>query len=313
MDPLSVNEIMLFVSASLVRTANLNSFLTRIHNSVIVAGGSGEGNTMNQLKKPWGLCVDDDHTVYIADCSNHRIMEWKHGAMVGTVITDGNEQGNRPKQLNGPRDVTIDKERNSFIICDYDNERVIRWPRQKGANGETIIANVRCHGLTMDDRGFLYVVDENNHEVRRYRMGENQGTVIAGGNGRGNDFNQLCNPTYVFVDRDHSVFVSDTNNHRVMKWKEGAKQGIVVAGGQGQGSSLKQLSYPYGIVVDQLGTVYVADCLNNRIMRWFEGSTQGSVFVGGNVAGTQLNELSGPVDTVRKEFESFIAKVKYVY
>ncbi|CAF1119453.1 unnamed protein product [Rotaria sp. Silwood1] len=276
---------------SLVCTANLNSALTWIYDSVTVAGGNGEGNKMNQLKTPWGLCVDDDQTVYIADCSNHRIMEWKHGAIAGGVMAGGN----RSKQLNSPRDVIIDKERNCFIICDYNNQRVLRWPRQKGANGETIISNVRCHGLTMDDRGFLYVVDEDNHEVRRYRMGESQGTVIAGGNGQGNDLNQLSNPTYVFVDQDHSVFVSDTNNHRVMKWREGAKQGIVVAGGQGQGSSLTQLSYPYGIVVDQLGTVYVADCLNNRIMRWFQGGTQGNVFIGGNVAGTQLNELYGPV------------------
>ncbi|CAF3455707.1 unnamed protein product, partial [Rotaria sp. Silwood2] len=294
-DLIFVNKIKLFVSAPLVRTANLNSILSWIHNSVTVAGGNGEGNAMNQLKTPWGLCVDDEQTVYIADCSNHRIIEWKYGATAGEVMAGGNEQGNRPKQLNSPRDVKIDKERNSFIICDYNNERIIRWSRQNGANDETIISNVRCHGVTMDDRGSLYVVDEDEHEVRRYRIGENQGTVVAGGNGQGNDLNQLFNPTYVFVDQDHSVFVSDTNNHRVMKWREGAKQGIVVAGGQGQGSNLTQLSYPYGIVVDQLGTVYVADCLNNRIMRWFEGGIHGSIFVGENVAGTQQKELYGPV------------------
>ncbi|CAF4053567.1 unnamed protein product, partial [Didymodactylos carnosus] len=92
-----------------------------------------------------------------------------------------------------------------------------------------------------------------------YRRGESQGIVVAGGNGSGNRLDQLSNPQYVFVDRDHSVYVSDWGNHRVMKWVEGAKQGIVVAGDQGQGHGLTQLSHPWGVVVDQLGTVYVAD------------------------------------------------------
>ncbi|CAF4853646.1 unnamed protein product, partial [Rotaria sp. Silwood2] len=101
------------------------------------------------------------------------------------------------------------------------------------------------------ENGSLYVTDIGNNQVRRYRRGESQGTVVAGGNGSGNRLDQLSSPHYVFVDRDHSVYVSDRGNHRVMKWVEGAKQGIVVAGGQEQGNGLTQLSYPEGVVVDQ--------------------------------------------------------------
>ncbi|CAF5161003.1 unnamed protein product, partial [Rotaria sp. Silwood1] len=101
----------------------------------------------------------------------------------------------------------------------------------------------------MDENGSLYVIDVGKHEVRRYRRGESQGTVVAGGNGNGNRLDQLSYPTYVFVDGDHSVYVSEWNNHRVMKWMEGAKQGIVVAGGQGKGNGLTQLSCPQGVVV----------------------------------------------------------------
>ncbi|CAF4689553.1 unnamed protein product, partial [Rotaria sp. Silwood2] len=89
-----------------------------------------------------------------------------------------------------------------------------------------------------DENGSLYVTNVGKHEVRRYRRGESQGTVVAGGNGSGNRLDQLSDPRYVFVDRDHSVYVSDRGNHRVMKWVEGAKQGIVVAGGQEQGNGL---------------------------------------------------------------------------
>ncbi|CAF5116248.1 unnamed protein product, partial [Rotaria sp. Silwood1] len=168
----------------------------------------------------------------------------------------GKGDGNEAHQLNWPRDVIIDKESNSLIICDGENKRVVRWPRRNGTRGETIISNIPCFGLTMDDNGFLYVINAGEHEVRRYKIGDTKGTVVAGGNGEGNRLDQLSNPRYVFVDRDHSVYVSDCENHRVMKWEEGSKHGIVGAGGQGEGNSLTQLSYPRGIVVDQLGSVY---------------------------------------------------------
>ena len=53
--------------------------------------------------------------------------------------------------------------------------------------------------------------------------------------------NQLNVPTYLFIDRQETVYVSDLKNHRVVKWMKGAEEGIVVAGGHDQGNSLKQL------------------------------------------------------------------------
>jgi sugar lactone lactonase YvrE len=241
------------------------------------------------------LYVDDDQTVYVVDARNHRIVEWKWGATSGQVVAGGNGEGSGAHQLSNPRDVIVDKERDSLIICDRGNKRVVRWPRRNGTSGETIISNISCVGLTMDESGSLYATDEVKHEVRRYRRGESVGTVIAGGNGIGNRLDQLSSPAYVFFDRDHSVYVSDYGNHRVMKWEEGAKQGIVVAGGRGQGNGLAQLSYPNGVVVDQLGTVYVADGGNGRIMRWVKGATQGSVIAGGNGRGRQPNRLNEPI------------------
>ncbi|CAF5024928.1 unnamed protein product, partial [Rotaria sp. Silwood1] len=263
-------------------------------NGITVAGGNRQGNEINQLSNPSGLYADDDQTIYVADRANHRIVEWKRGTTSGQVVAGGNGPGSGDHQLSNPTDVIIDKERDSLIICDTSNRRVVRWPRRNGISGETIISNIYCWGLTMDENGSLYVTDVGKNEVRRYQRGESQGTMVAGGNGRGNRLDQLSYPTYVFVDRDHSVYVSDWRNDRVMKWMEGAKQGIVVAGGQGQGNDLTQLLSPLGVVVDQLGTVYVADEGNNRIMRWPKGATQGSVIVGGNGSGEQSNQLHLP-------------------
>jgi sugar lactone lactonase YvrE len=222
-------------------------------------------------------------------------VEWKRGATSGQVVAGGKGGGSGAHQLSLPRDVIVDNERDSIMICDYLNKRVVRWPRRNGTSGETIISKIDCVGLTMDENGSLYVTDDAKHEVRRYRRGESQGTVVAGGNGNGTRLDQLSSLQYVFVDRDHSVYVSDSGNYRVMKWAEGAKQGIIVAGGQGPGNGLTQLTYPSGLVVDRLGTVYVADRENHRIMRWVKGATQGSVIIGGNGGGGQSNQLNAPV------------------
>ncbi|CAF1338855.1 unnamed protein product [Rotaria sp. Silwood1] len=263
-------------------------------NGITVAGANEGGNGINQLWYPWGLYVDDDQTIYVADWGNHRIVKWKPGAPNGKMVAGDNGEGNHANQLSYPRDVIVDKQSNSFIVSDDGNHRVVRWPCRNGTRGETIISNISCIGLTVDGNGSLYAVDIEKDAVRRYKIGDTQGTMVAGGNGDGDHLDQLSNPRYIFVDRDHAVYVSDGWNHRVMRWEEGAKQGTIVAGSQGKGNSLTQLNEPEGVVVDQLGTVYVADSLNHRIMRWPKGATQGSIIVGGNGEGTQSNQLNCP-------------------
>ncbi|CAF3783503.1 unnamed protein product, partial [Rotaria socialis] len=286
-----------FYSYTFSLLVNIPANATWKQNGVTIAGGNGRGNATNQLSYPYGLFVDGDQTVVIADYVNDRIMQWKNGDTTnGQVVAGGKGHGNGLQQLYGPTDVLIDKETDSLIICDQDNRRVVRRSRRSGATqGEILIDNIQCWGLAMDEQRYLYVSDYEKHEVRRYQLGEKNGTLVAGGNGQGGGLNQLNMPRYLFVNRDHSVYVSDNWNHRVMKWVEGAKEGIAVAGGQGEGNALTQLSYPYGIFVDTFGTLYVADSQNHRVMRWTQGDKkQGAVIVGGNGQGEGANQLSYP-------------------
>jgi sugar lactone lactonase YvrE len=220
----------------------------------------------------------------------------EENAINGQIVAGGNGKGNRNDQLNYPSKVIIDKENDSLIICDGGNRRVVRWPRRNGRTGEILISNIVCRDLIMDNDGYLYVFDPEKHEVRRWKMGEMNGTIVAGGNEPGNRLDQLNRPRYIFIEEDHPVYVTDENNHRVMKWLKGAKEGIVVAGGQDQENGFRQLSSPRGIIVDQLGSVYVADTGNHRVMRWLKGAEEGTIVVGGNGPGEQLNQLNHPAD-----------------
>ncbi|CAF0758744.1 unnamed protein product [Adineta steineri] len=262
-------------------------------NAITVAGGNGEGHELNQLNSPEGIFIDKNKNIFTVDGLNHRIIEWKRYAKKGKIIAGGNGKGNWMNQLDRPTDVIVDEQNHSIIIADSGNRRVIQWLNH---NQQILIKNIDCWGLAMDKHGFLYVSDRKKNEVRRWKMGEynNEGIVVAGGNGKGDQLNQLNNPTFIFVDEDQSVYVSEFSNHRVMKWRKGAKEGRIVAGGNDKGENLNQLFLPQGVIVDDFGQIYVADFGNHRVMSWCEGKEEGEIVVGGNGERNQPNQLNDP-------------------
>ncbi|CAF1529755.1 unnamed protein product, partial [Adineta steineri] len=182
-------------------------------NAIIVAGGNGRGQELNQLNYPHGIFIDERKNIFIIDSSNDRVVEWKYNAKKGQIIAGGNGRGNRMDQLNRPTDLVVDQRNHAVIIADQGNSRVIQWVNQ---NQQVLIENIHCSCLAMDKHGFLYVSDTEKNEVRRWKMGEynNEGMVVAGGNGKGDQLNQLNNPSFMFVDEEQSVYVSDRHNNR---------------------------------------------------------------------------------------------------
>ena len=234
--------------------------------------------------------------MYITDWSNYRVVEWKYGATNGQVVAGGNGEGKQDNQLVHPTALIVHNETDSLIICDSANRRIVRWPRRNGTHGETIVSDIVSCGLMIGTDGYLYASNCTKHEVKRWKIGERNSTVVAGGNGEGDRLDQLRMPMDIFVDRQHAVYVSDYKNHRVVKWIQGAREGIIVAGDQGEGNGLGQLSHPRGLIVDQSDAVYVADRGNHRIMRWTKGATEGSVVVGGNGQGSKPNQFNSCLD-----------------
>ncbi|CAF3476212.1 unnamed protein product [Rotaria socialis] len=224
-------------------------------------------------------CSQSDHTcVHHPQCRdipvcypvpdyNKQFCQPMSSDTIGEVVAGGNGKGNGLNPLKGLRNVLIDKETDSLIIC--DTGRVVRWSRRsRTTQGEILIDNIACNGLTMDDQRYLYVSDNGKQEVRRYQWGDKIGTIVAGGNGQGKDLNQLSVPTCLFVDSQQNVYVSDNWNHRVQ--------------------------WPNELFVDALGTLYVVATSNNRVMRWPQGAKEGTVAVGGNGQGAEANQFNGP-------------------
>ena len=268
-------------------------------NGRTVTGGrnhdSGFSHILNNLRSPLGLLVAPTQTVSVADTWHHCVTERKRESRSGKRIAGKSISGYGPHNLCAPSNIVFHEQSNSYLICDYHNQRVVRRSRQPDGPLETLIGNIECFAIAVDTEGFIYVSDTEYHVVRRYNADGTHGTVVAGGHGQGRRLHQLNHPTYIFVGLDKSVYVSDSWNNRVMKWEKDAKVGDVVAGGNGEGKNLNQLDCPAGLAVDQRGTVYVADHWNHRVVRWHKDKTEPDVIVGDPyLSGDARDHLNGP-------------------
>jgi sugar lactone lactonase YvrE len=120
------------------------------------AGGSGSNN--NQLNQPYGLFVDENGTIYIADYKNHRIMKWYSGATSGIMVA-GNEY---------------------MYISEYGNSRITRWPPNAnygeciaactGTTGTASTQLYEPYSLAFDSNGSLYVSDTGNNRIQKFQI-----------------------------------------------------------------------------------------------------------------------------------------------
>merc|ERR1712232_383854 len=97
------------------------------------------------------------------------------------------------------------------------------------------------------------VVSERGSQMRNFRItrwhSEEEGVVVAGGNGNGDALEQLSLPWGVVETPEHGFVVVDSGNHRVVYWPPDGRAGVVVAGGNGRGNGLHQLKSPCGIAL----------------------------------------------------------------
>ncbi|CAF1192901.1 unnamed protein product [Adineta ricciae] len=228
-------------------------------NGITIIEGRQKDNATYRVYHPHGLFIDDNQNILIADHRNHRIDEWKQGDKE-VVVLFGGRKGTKLGQLHHPVDVLIDRASNTLIICDQSNRRILRLFRHNlNKTAEILIKNIRCAGLAIDHQRYLYISDNEHHQVKRYDIDGRNQTVAAGTGRQGNASDELNRPTYIFMDRQQNVFVSDTDNHRVMQWNKG---------NNGQGSGSNQLDCPEYLVFDRTGNLYVADSYNNRIQKY---------------------------------------------
>ncbi|CAF4168200.1 unnamed protein product, partial [Adineta steineri] len=75
-------------------------------------------------------------------------------------------------------------------------------------------------GVIVDDLGHIYVADYCNHRVMRWCEGDEEGEIVVGGNGQGNQSNQLNLPSGLSFDNEENLYVGDARNSRIQKYEK---------------------------------------------------------------------------------------------
>ena len=159
----------------------------------------------------------ESDNIYIADSHNHRILKWLPGATEGIVVAGGNNAGSNLNQFSYPYDVSVDASKNVYV-ADHNNYRVMKWA--SNASEGTFVTNNDGHpmGLHVDSSGTLYVAYNGNNSVYKYTFKNNNyvRSLIAGGNGRGSDLNQLSEPHGLYLNSGN-LLIADGSNHRILE------------------------------------------------------------------------------------------------
>ncbi len=144
----------------------VSTSLNNSNNILINVTGTGfAGASSDQLDHPYGIFVNTNFDLYVADAGNSRIQLFRSGEKNGTTVAGNGIPPNLT--LNWPTDVVLDADGYLFI-ADNGNHRIIRSGSDKfecivgctGQSGEASNELNKPYAIRFDSSGNLYVADE---------------------------------------------------------------------------------------------------------------------------------------------------------
>jgi len=254
---------------------------------------------MAWFDRPWGLALDVENNLYVADRYNHRIRKVTPEGDVSTFAGVGltgrdngrleNGRATGSARFNHPTSMLIDTAGN-FYVADSWNDHIRKITTSgtvsnfAGADGYCSTSSPACFdgpsSIVADASGNFYVVDAYNHRI--VKVGPSGGTLSTfAGASEGREGSGFVNatganarfrqPEGIAIDAAGNLYVTDTENHCIRKITQdrvvSTFAGKCTERGfeDGMGTDAR-FNMPNGIAMDaKTGTLYVADSDNHRI------------------------------------------------
>ena len=215
--------------------------------------GDGRAARHAELNAPYGVAVDAEGNVFVADSGNNVIRKIDTTGIITTFAgnrTKGSSGNGGPAsnaELNGPTGVAVDSSGDVFI-CDNGNQR---------------IREVNARGIISTFAG----------------GGTNSGTDGLGDGGPATEA-QFANPVGVAVDDFGNLLIADSSANRIREAFAGNGIILTVAGNgsdaargpcpcacDGGLATGAELSQPAGVAADNRGNLFIADSWDSAIRK----------------------------------------------
>jgi gliding motility-associated-like protein len=284
--------------------------------SGILGSNDGSGGFAS-FARPWGLFIDKNSNIYVADAGNNKIRKITPSGIVSTIAgsgAKGSKDGTTTgASFNNPAGVAVDAAGNIYVV-DSDNNKIRKISPGGGVitfagNGQFSSADgngtdagfYNPHGITIDAAGYLYITDGNNR-LRKISPTADV-TTLAGNNAGSQDgagpAASFYFPIGITIDALGNLYIADTGNNKIRIVSPG---GIVntFAGSGALGSAddigkNATFNAPIGIARDPSGNLYVTEGPDNKIRKITPSGKVTTLNLAG-VSGTTTESASLPVN-----------------
>jgi len=207
---------------------------------------------------PYGIYVNTNNTVYVADRQNGRIQVWLEGNATLSRSISGN--------ISNPHSLFVTITDDIYIDNGYPNGQVNKWTFNTTTGVPAMTVNQECYGLFVDINDILYCSMMDLHQVIAKPLGGglNTSTIVAGTSCPGYTSYMLYYPCGIFVDVNFDLYVADCGNDRIQLFHSGQLSGTTIP--INGASGIFTLSCPTGVVLDGDNYLFIVDSAYHRII-----------------------------------------------
>lgn len=274
-----------------IRSVTTDGIMHTVAGGGVVLGDGGLA-TQAQLNAPWGVWVDSNLNVIIADTNNNRVRFVSNSTgNISTIAGNGVATGSTVTTTSNPGST-----QGSGTPVGSSYNAVASSSLGDGQVGTSATLNAP-QNVTLDSAGNLYIADTKNSRVRKLAPvsggfgGASIFTFAGCGNGctasLGTANNTtLGSPKAIAFDASGNLLIADNNQIKRVDSIGSLTTiiGINAFSGDFGPATSAILSNPRGVAVGADGSVYVADSGNNRIRQILPGGTITTV-AGGTTSG----------------------------
>lgn len=272
----------------LIRKINPLGLVTTLAGNGVSGYKDGAGPSAS-FRLPWGIAVDHSGNVLVADMGSNTIRKINNDGFVTTFAGNGRSQSvdgiGASASFYSPIGLALDDSGNVYVSEKYYVRKInptglvttLAGNENVGKkNGLGSIASFNSpYGIVSDNKGNLFVADQQNHLIRKITA-EGLVTTFAGSGSPGaiDNVGTLASfyfPSGIAIDVSGNFYVVDQIYGIIRKiTPDGEVSTFAGWGIQGYKDGIGEeaiFNYPFGIAADNIGNLYVADLFNNRIRK----------------------------------------------